>query len=145
MLFAGLVWSVWWKTVTYFGETLLFCQYAANKRKERDVYPSNVWFITVIAFKSVELLRNNYFKISSNGPSYLLCNVWNFIFYFASAVFRCLSNDIALKGFFLQHCDVFLIILLCDSDFWTVFRGGLFSAWFCCYRTEKVWGSIFLV
>ena len=28
-------------------------------------------------------------------------------FLFASAVFRCLSNDIALKGFPLQHCAVF--------------------------------------
>ena len=68
-----------------------------------------------------------------------------FIFYFASAVFRCLSNDIALKGFVLQHCVVFFFILRCDSDFWTVFCEGLFSAWFCCYRTGKVCGSIFLV
>ena len=30
-------------------------------------------------------------------------------FLFASAVFLCLSNDIALKGFFLQHCVVFLL------------------------------------
>ena len=28
---------------------------------------------------------------------------------FASAVFRCLSNDITLKGFFLQNCVVFLL------------------------------------
>ena len=28
-------------------------------------------------------------------------------FLFASAVFRCLSNDIALKGLFLHHCVVF--------------------------------------
>ena len=41
--------------------------------QKRDVYPSNVWFITVIAFKSVELLRNDYFKISSNAPSNLVC------------------------------------------------------------------------
>ena len=38
-------------------------------------------------------------------------------FLFALAVFRCLSNDIALKGFLLQHCVVFFIILRCDSDF----------------------------
>ena len=50
--------------------------------EKRDVYPSNVLFITATAFKSVELLRNNYFKISSNAPSNLLCNVWNFIFLF---------------------------------------------------------------
>ena len=30
-------------------------------------------------------------------------------FLFALAVFRCLSNDIALKGFLLQHCVVFLL------------------------------------
>ena len=28
-------------------------------------------------------------------------------FLFPSAVFRCLSNDIALKGLFLHHCVVF--------------------------------------
>ena len=28
-------------------------------------------------------------------------------FLFASAVFRCSSNDIALKGLFLHHCVVF--------------------------------------
>ena len=61
------------------------------------------------AFKSVGLLRNNYFKISSNAPSNLLCNVLTSIFFFASAVFRCLWNDIALKGFLLQHCLVFLL------------------------------------
>ena len=31
-------------------------------------------------------------------------------FLVASAVFRCLSNDIALKGFFLQHCVVFFLL-----------------------------------
>ena len=30
-------------------------------------------------------------------------------FLFASAVFRCLLNDIALKGFLLQHCLVLLL------------------------------------
>ena len=33
-------------------------------------------------------------------------------FLFASAVFRCLSIDIALKGFLLQHC-VFFLLLFC--------------------------------
>ena len=102
-----------------------------------DVYPSKVWFITVTAFKSVGLLRNNYFKISSNAPSNLLCNVWNFIFYFSSAVFRCLSNDIALKGFLLQHCVVIFIILRCDTDFWTVFLRGLIRPDFAAIGREK--------
>ena len=39
-------------------------------------------------------------------------------------------------------CSLY-IILRCDSDFWTVFCESLFSAWFCCYRMGKVWGSIF--
>ena len=30
-------------------------------------------------------------------------------FLFAAAVFRCLSNDITLKGFLLQYCVVFLL------------------------------------
>ena len=33
--------------------------------RKRDIYPSNVCFITVIAFSSVGLLRKNYFKIGS--------------------------------------------------------------------------------
>ena len=32
------------------------------------------------------------------------------IFLFASAVFLCLSNNIALKGCLLQHCKVFLLL-----------------------------------
>ena len=31
-------------------------------------------------------------------------------FLFALAVFRCLSNGIALKGFLLQHCVVFFLL-----------------------------------
>ena len=34
-------------------------------------------------------------------------------FLFASAVFRCLSTDIALEGFLLQHCVVFS--LFCNA------------------------------
>ena len=49
--------------------------------QNRNVYPSNVWFITMIAFNSVGLLRNNYFKISSSALSNLVCNIWKFIFY----------------------------------------------------------------
>ena len=49
--------------------------------QNRNVYPSNVWFITVIAFNSVGLLRNKYFKISSNAPSNIICNIWKLIFY----------------------------------------------------------------
>ena len=33
-------------------------------------------------------------------------------FLFPSAVFRCLSNDIALKGLFLYHCVVFSLFCL---------------------------------
>ena len=60
----------------------------------------------------------------SKLPCLPLSCYWNFIFYFASAVFRCLSNYIALKVF-LHHCVVFFIILRCDSDFWSVFLRGL--------------------
>ena len=69
------------------------------------------------AFKSVELLRNNYFKTSSNAPSNLLSNVLNLFFLFISAVFRCLSNDIALKGFLLQHCIVFPLFYVISEPF----------------------------
>ena len=120
-----------YKVNMYFGWKMFF--------QKRDVYPSNVWFITVAAFQSVGLLRNDYFKIRSNAPSNLLCNVWNFIFLFALADFLCLSNVV----FSSKLCS-FFIILRCNCDFWAVFW-GLFSAWFCCYQTEKVCGSIYLV
>ena len=61
----------------------------------------------MIAFNSVGLLRNNYSKISSNALSNLVSNFFKIYFVFASAVFRCLSNDIALKGPFPLHCVVF--------------------------------------
>ena len=129
------------------------------------------------AFKSVGLLRINYFKISSNAPSNLervrlgifrnknvFRNIFRLLifcswkqnsqngiqvfrnenssqtnaylpssnysysglipneralntmqcfklnFLFGSAVFRCISHDIALKGFLLQHCVVVIVI-----------------------------------
>ena len=42
---------------------------------KRNVYPSIVWLITVIAFNSVGFCRNNYFKIISNAPP-----IWYAIF-----------------------------------------------------------------
>ena len=80
----------------------------------------------------------NYFKISSNAPSNLLCNGRNFIFYFASAVFRCLSNDIALKGFLLQHCVVFLLLFcvaIVISELF--FAGAYFRLDFAAIRWKK--------
>ena len=76
-----------------------------------SIYFYSGWFwapiITVIAFSSVGLLRNDYFKISSNAPYNLICNIRKLIFYSLRQFFRCLSNDIALKGLFLHHCVVF--------------------------------------
>ena len=68
-------------TVTLNGFYNVSILWPKNVFRKRDVYPSNVWFITVIAFSSVGLLRNYYFKINSNAPSNLICNIWKFIFY----------------------------------------------------------------
>ena len=65
-------------------------------------------------------------------------------FLFASAVFQCLSNDIAFKDFF-QHCVVFLLFCIAIVISELFFCRGLFLALFCCYRTEKVCSSICLV
>jgi len=51
-------------------------------------------------------------------------------FLFASAVFRCLSNDIALKGLYLQHCVVlslFCVAMVISEPFfaWAYFRPDL--------------------
>ena len=66
-------------------------------------------------------------------------------FLFASTVFRCLSNDIALKGFFLQHCVVFLLFCaaIVISEPFSV--GAYFQPEFTAIGREKVCGSIFLV
>ena len=49
-------------------------------------------------------------------------------FLFALAVFRCLLNDITLKGFLLQHCVVFLlycVVIVISEPFFAGFVFGL--------------------
>ena len=65
-------------------------------------------------------------------------------FLFASAVFRCLSNDIALKGFLLQHCVVFLLFCVAIVISELFFAGAYFWPDFAAIG-RKVCGSIFLV
>ena len=72
----------------------------------------------------------NYFKNSSNAPSNLLCNVLNLIFYSLRQFFDILSNDIALKGFLLQHCVVFFILYIAYLRYWFLncfLRGLIFG------------------
>ena len=47
-------------------------------------------------------------------------------FLFASAVFRCLSNDIALKGLFLHHCVVFSLFYVAIVISEPYFAGAYF-------------------
>ena len=141
-------------TITDIGNREVFCRsgkitvntvtlnsfYNVSILWKRDVYPSNVWFITVIAFSGVGRLRNSYFKISSDALSSLVSNIWKFIFIrFGS--FSMFIEWYCIKRPFSSSLCSFLIILLSDSDFWTVFCEGLLWAWFCCYQTEKVCGS----
>ena len=49
-------------------------------------------------------------------------------FLFASAVLRCLLNDIALKGFLLQRCIVFRLFCVAKVISESFFLRGLFSA-----------------
>ena len=53
-------------------------------------------------------------------------------FLFPSTVFRCLSNDIALKGLFLRHCVVFSLLI--SEPF---FAGAYFRPDFAAIRREK--------
>ena len=59
-------------------------------------------------------------------------------FLFALAVFRCLSNDIALKGFLLQHCVVFIllfcVVIVISEPF---FAGAYFRPDFAAIGREK--------
>ena len=61
----------------------------------------------------------------------------NFIFLFASAVFRCLSHDIALKGLFIQQSVVFLLFcgaIVISEPF---FAGAYFRPDFAAIRRKK--------
>ena len=57
-------------------------------------------------------------------------------FSFASAVFRCLSNDIALKGLFL-HCVVFSLFCVAIVIFEPVFQRAYFGTDFATIRSNK--------
>ena len=96
-----------------------------------------VWFITVIAFKSVGFCRNNYFKIISNAPSNLICNIWKFIFHSLLQFFDVLSNDIALKGLFLHNCVVFSLFCVAIVIFEPVFERAYFGTDFATIRRNK--------
>ena len=58
-------------------------------------------------------------------------------FLFASAVFRCLSNDIALKGFLLQHCVVFLLFWVAIVISEPFFAGAYFWPDFAAIGRKK--------
>ena len=117
----------------YFGRKTFF--------QKRILYPSNVWFITVIAFNSVGFCRNNYFKIISNAPSNLICNIWKLIFHSLMQFFRCLSNDIALRGLFLHNCVVFSLFCVVIVSLNRFLKGHILGQ----ILLLSVCGSIFLV
>ena len=58
-------------------------------------------------------------------------------FLFASAVFRCLSNNIALKGFLLQHCVVILLFCVAIVIFEPFFVGAYFRPDFAAIGRKK--------
>ena len=58
-------------------------------------------------------------------------------FSFASAVFRCLSNDIALKGLFLHRCVVSLLFCVAIVIFEPVFERAYFGTDFAAIRRNK--------
>ena len=58
-------------------------------------------------------------------------------FLFASAVLRCLSNDITLKGFLLQHCVVFLLFCVTIVISEQFFTGAYFQPDFAAIGQKK--------
>ena len=58
-------------------------------------------------------------------------------FLIASEVFRCLSNDIALKGLFLQHCVVFSLFCVAIVISEQFFAGAYFRPDFPAIRRKK--------
>jgi len=60
-----------------------------------------------------------------------------FYFLFTSAVFQCLSNDIALKGLFLQHCVVFSLFCIEIVISEPFFAGAYFRPDVAAIRRKK--------
>ena len=58
-------------------------------------------------------------------------------FSFACEVFRCLSNDIALKGLFLHNCVVFSLFCVAIVIFEPVFERAYFGTDFAAIRRNK--------
>ena len=58
-------------------------------------------------------------------------------FLFPSAVFRCLSNDIALKGLFLHHCVVFSLFCVAIVISEPFFARAYFRPDFAAIRRKK--------
>ena len=58
-------------------------------------------------------------------------------FLFPSAVFRCLSNDIALKGLFLHHCVVFSLFYVAIVISEPFFARAYFRPDFAAIRQKK--------
>ena len=56
---------------------------------------------------------------------------------FISAVFQCLSNDIALKHLFLQHCVVFSLFCVPIVISEPYFAGAYFRPDFAAIRRKK--------
>ena len=58
-------------------------------------------------------------------------------FSFAFEVFRCLSNDIALKGLFLHNCVVFSLFCVAIVIFEPLFERAYFGTDFAAIRRNK--------
>ena len=58
-------------------------------------------------------------------------------FLFASAVFRCLSNDIALKSLFLHHCVVFSLFCVAIVISEPFFARAYVRPDFAAFRRKK--------
>ena len=58
-------------------------------------------------------------------------------FLFPLAVFRCLSNNIALKGLFLHHCVVFSLFCVAIVISEPFFARAYFRSDFAAIRREK--------
>ena len=105
--------------------------------QNRNVYPSNVWFITVIAFNSVGLLRNNYFKISSNAPSNLICHIWKFIFYSLRQFFDVYRMILHQKAFFFITVWPFSLFCVATVISEPFFARAYFRPDFAAIRRKK--------
>ena len=91
-----------------------------------------------LKFRSESRIRAKVFTKSADPKTYSPPSTLQYLklyFFFSLAVFRCLSNDIAFKGFLLQHCIVLPLFCVISEPFFLA--GAYFRPDLAAIRRKK--------